>query len=436
MFFLISGRIFKEIQVKHYMKKVRITKDNKNAKGTITLSGSKSISNRVLIIQALCDQPFSISNLSDSDDTKTLQELLASDAFELDAHHAGTTFRFLTSYMAVTKGEKVLTGSERMQERPIKALTEALIQMGADITYLKKEGYPPIKIGNPRKELGSKIELPAHISSQYISSLLLIAPTLPNGLEITLIGEIVSRPYLEMTLRIMEYFGIGHSWEGQTIKVNPQKYKALDFYVEADWSAASYYYIIAALSVDVDLTLKGLSKESLQGDSAISEISNSFGVHTEYGNKQIRLTKNVSQPSDYFEYDFIACPDIAQSVSVMVAGLGISGLFSGLQTLRIKETDRIAALQKELAKVQIFLSKLPEKFSKKSGVEYYIQEGNIGSGVQVPTFATYKDHRMAMAFAPLAILFPIEMEDHMVVTKSYPGYWADLESIGFEVEII
>jgi len=415
------------------MSKIKITKDNKNTIGSIILSGSKSISNRVLIIQALCDKPFKITNLSDSDDTKTLQKLLKSGAYELDAHHAGTTFRFLTSYLAVREGENILTGSERMQERPIKALSDALIHMGTDISYQKNEGYPPLKIGSPLKELESTIELPADISSQYISSLLLVAPTLPQGLKINLVGEIVSRPYLDMTLRIMEYFGIKHSWEGQSIKIAPQKYKARNFYVEADWSGASYYYIIAALSDNVDLTLRGLNRESMQGDSAISEIATSFGIKTEFRKKEIRITKSGNKPTEYFEYDFIKCPDIAQSVSTMAAGLGVSGLFSGLQTLRIKETDRIAALQTELAKVQIYLSKLPEKFSKKSSIDYYMQEGDITSGDMSPTFATYKDHRMAMSFGPLAILFPIEIEDHMVVTKSYPSYWSDLELLGFRI---
>jgi 3-phosphoshikimate 1-carboxyvinyltransferase len=415
------------------MGQVRVSKDSNIVTGTINLGGSKSISNRVLIIQALCEDQFKITNLSDSDDTKTLQKLLASKDHELDAHHAGTTFRFLTSFLAIKDGENVLTGSERMQERPIKALTEALIGMGADISYLKNEGYPPLRIGNPLRELNSKIDLPANISSQYISSLLLIAPTLKNGLEISLVGEIVSRPYLEMTLRIMEYFGVTHEWDDQTIKIQSQNYQARDFYVEADWSAASYYYIIAAFCDEVDLTLKGLSDDSLQGDSAIAMIGSSFGVFTSYGNNEITLSKSGDKVVDFFEYDFIKCPDIAQSVSTMAAGLGVSVLFSGLQTLRIKETDRIAALQTELAKLQVYLSRLPDKFSKNSGVEYYMQEGKAASEGEPPIFATYKDHRMAMAFAPMAVLWPIEIEDHMVVTKSYPGYWMDLESLGFEV---
>ena len=418
------------------MTKVKVSKADKAAVGKIKLSGSKSISNRVLIIQALCEKSFKITNLSDSDDTKTLQALLASDSQELNAHHAGTTFRFLTSYLATRKGKNTLTGSERMQERPIKALSDALIKMGADITYVKNEGYPPLKIGSPTRILDSKISLSAEISSQYISSLLLVAPTLPNGLEINMIGDLVSRPYLEMTLKIMEHFGVSHTWEGQTISIAPQKYQANDFFVEADWSAASYYYIIAAFAKEADITLSGLQKDSLQGDSAIAAIGNSFGLQTEYIDNSIRITKSGSPLEEFFEYDFINCPDIAQSVSTMAAGAGVSALMTGLQTLRIKETDRIAALQAELAKVHVWLSKLPAKFSKNSNVEYYMQEGNIDGDEMAPTFATYKDHRMAMAFGPLAMLFPIEVEEHMVVTKSYPAFWEDLGSLGYELEIL
>ena len=418
------------------MGKVKVYKNSKDAIGTIKLSGSKSISNRVLIIEALCKESFEITNLSDSDDTKTLQKLLASEDYTLDAHHAGTTFRFLTSYLATRPGENLLTGSERMQERPIKALSDALIKMGSDIEYDKNEGYPPLKIGPPKRQLDNQISLSANISSQYISSLLLVAPTLPEGLEISLIGDIVSRPYLEMTLRIMEYFGVNHTWEGQKITVKPQEYRGRDFYVEADWSAASYYYIIGALAKEVDIILEGLQKDSLQGDRAIADISENFGLNTEFRDNTIRITKSNKPIEQFFEYDFIECPDIAQSVSTMAAGTTVSCLFSGLQTLRIKETDRIAALKTELAKVFVFLSKLPEKFSKNSQIEYYMQEGQIESDEIPPTFATYKDHRMAMAFAPLAQLFPIEIEDHLVVTKSYPGFWTDLESLGFIIEDI
>lgn len=416
------------------MSKVQISRPAIPLTGTIKLSGSKSISNRVLMIRAMCDVHFEIHNLSDSDDTKTLDHLLLSEEDVLDAHHAGTTFRFLTSYLATHDGAQTLTGSARMQERPIGALVDALRSIGANIQYKNETGYPPLVISAPSAPLGHKISLPADISSQYISSLLLVAPTLPHGLEISLIGDIVSLPYLQMTLNIMEYFGVQHTWVGQTIKVARQSYVAKDFYVEADWSAASYYYIMAAIAEDADIYLSGLLEDSLQGDSAMAEIAESFGLQTTYHDQQIRITKSRDKPEEFFEYDFISCPDIAQSVSTMAAATGVSGLFSGLQTLRIKETDRIAALQTELAKVHVFLSKLPPRFSKDTGVEYYMQEGNIDGDEMPPTFATYKDHRMAMSLTPLAMLFPIEIEDHMVVTKSYPGFWEDLSSLGFIVE--
>jgi len=418
------------------MKNIKVSKPDKSIVGKVTLSGSKSISNRVLIIRALCEDTFHITNLSDSDDTKTLKALLKSEAYELDAHHAGTTFRFLTSLLAIRAGENLLTGSDRMQERPIRALVEAWNEMGATIAYTKNDGYPPLKIGNPGTTIKSEIKLSADISSQYISSLLLVAPSLPDGLKIQLVGEIVSRPYLEMTLKIMEYFGVSHHWEDQTISVAPQRYIARDYYVEADWSAASYYYIMAAMADDVDLYLSGLREESLQGDAAIVEIGNAFGLRTEFRKDQIRITKNGKSASRQFEYDFLQCPDIAQSVSTMCAGVNSMGLFSGLQTLRIKETDRIAALQNELGKVGVFLSQLPEKFSKKSKKQYYMLDGTLNTGETIPQFATYNDHRMAMAFAPLAMLFPIVIKDYKVVSKSYPNFWEDLKSLGFLVESV
>jgi len=418
------------------MSKIRISKPDKNLEGTITLSGSKSISNRVLIIRALCDESFKISNLSDSDDTRTLQQLLISDDAVLDAHHAGTTYRFMTSYLALQNGSRQLTGSARMQERPIKALVDALSAIGANIEYADKDGYPPLDIHSPSANFEREVSLSASISSQYISSLLLVAPTLPSGLTIHLIGDIVSKPYLEMTLRIMEYFGVSHEWSGSSIHISAQKYLAKDFFVEADWSAASYYYIITALSDEADITLKGLRQDSLQGDKAMADIGVHFGIDTEYLDNAIRIKKGDRVVKPFLEYDFIMCPDIAQSVSTMAAGSGVSCLFSGLQTLKIKETDRIAALKKELAKVHVYLSKLPKRFSKNKHVEYYMQEGDIEGDEMAPTFATYKDHRMAMSFAPLAMLFDIEIEDHLVVTKSYPSYWEDLKSLGFKIKTV
>lgn len=417
------------------MKKIKISKSDKTTKGTITLSGSKSISNRVLIIRALAEGDFDIHNLSDSDDTKTLSSLLKSEDYKLDAHHAGTTFRFMTAYLSTLEGENILTGSERMQERPIRALVDALKSMGANISYTHKEGYPPLKIGTPFRSLASEVDLQADISSQYISALLMVAPTLPDGLRINLKGEIVSRPYLEMTLRIMEHFGVSHQWEDQSIIIAPQKYIAKDFFVEADWSAASYYYIIAGLSNKAEITLNGLQENSLQGDRAIAEIGSSFGIKTTFDNQSITITKQ-KESAEYFEYDFIKCPDIAQSVCTLAAGMGNQGLFSGLQTLKIKETNRIIALQTELMKVNVFLSKLPPRFSKNSDIEYFMLDGSANDDLGQPSFDTYDDHRMAMCLAPMALLFPVELNDPMVVSKSYPDFWNHLEQIGFEIENI
>ena len=399
-----------------------------NIHGDITLSGSKSISNRVLIIRALCAESFEITNLSDSDDTTTLARLLDSSAVELDAHHAGTTYRFMTAYLAVSEGDRVLTGSHRMLERPIGPLVDALRQLGAEIKYTANEGYPPLHILG-RQLQGGRVQIDATISSQFLSALLLIAPTLSQGLTLELQGELVSRPYLEMTLSIMQYFGVDHEWKDNVITVAHQSYVAKPFYVEADWSAASYYYTIAAFATSADITLRGLTSDSMQGDAAIAEIGRKFGVQTEYFSDYVRLrrTDEVAAPT-YFEYDFVLCPDIAQTVSVLCAGTGTQGLYTGLQTLFIKETDRVAALQSELQKVGVFLSKLPAKFSKKTGATYYMQEGKAAAQ-EAPTFATYHDHRMAMAFAPLALLFDIEVEDPAVVSKSYPHFWKDIEAL-------
>lgn len=420
------------------MNSLKISHPNRSIKGEIILSGSKSISNRALLIRALCPEFFKIHNLSDSDDTISMENLLNSKADLLDAHHAGTTFRFLTAYLATQDGIHILTGSERMQQRPIKALVDALNYLGADISYINNEGYPPLKISSPKSEWKNDISLPADISSQYITALLLIAPTLSNGLTIRLEGEIVSRPYIEMTIGMMEYFGVEviTDWEGQSISVSHQTYIAKDYFVEADWSAASYYYTIAGLSASADIVLHGLHEDSLQGDSAIAKIGSKFGIKTSFEHRSIRISKDEeTKIPELFEYDFIKEPDIAQSVSVLCAGLGVQTLFTGLQTLRIKETDRIAALQNELLKIGVFLNKMPAKFSKKTGVEYYMQEGKatLDQGAP-PFFDTYNDHRMAMSFAPLSLLGRVGINDFNVVSKSYPNYWKDLVSLGFQLE--
>jgi 3-phosphoshikimate 1-carboxyvinyltransferase len=410
-----------------------ISKKDRHLRGDIHLDGSKSISNRALIIRALCGEHFDIHHLSTSKDSELMQALLASDSEVLDAGAAGTTFRFMTAYLAMKKGSQTLTGSERMKERPIGVLVEALKKLGADIEYLEKEGYPPLKINEP-KNIGAANELtiPASTSSQYISALLMIAPTLPKGLTLHLEGEIVSRPYLEMTLAMMAYFGIKYQWEDNRISIKPQAYQGKEFFVEADWSAASYWYAMAAFADDCDLTLHGLFAESMQGDSVLPKMMEAFGVESTFGENKVRLRKSAAPPPPFFEWDFLPCPDVAQTLAVVCAGLGVHGVFTGLETLRIKETDRINALQVELHKVQSYLSLLPGRFSKKSEKDFYMVQGKAVVE-STPTFATYEDHRMAMAFAPLAMLGKIKIEDPKVVGKSYPAFWDDLEKVGFEV---
>lgn len=329
-------------------KSVIVTKDRAKVEGTIQLDGSKSISNRALIIQALCKEPFTISGISSSDDSSTLAELLQSEAHTLDAHHAGTTYRFMTAYLAVQGKHRILTGSERMQERPIGPLVEALRSIGADIRYTEKEGYPPLEFGERNEaDFSNTVTIAGTMSSQYISALLMIAPTLSNGLTISIEGDLVSRPYLEMTLQMMQYFGVESTWKDEsTIEVLPQAYQPRDFHVEADWSAASYYYSICALAEEAHITLKGLHKESMQGDSAIAKIASRFGVETSYADDGSISISKENDPAKTFEYDFLLCPDLAQTVAVMSAGSGSDSVFTGLQTLKIKETDRIAALKK------------------------------------------------------------------------------------------
>ena len=417
------------------MNAITVFCPDKDIKGKITLSGSKSISNRVLLIRALSGQKFDIYNLSDSDDTVCMEQLLVSTENVLDAHHAGTTFRFMTAFLALRADSQILTGSERMKQRPIKALVDALIHLGANIEYLENEGYPPLKINSPSEHWKNEISLPANISSQYITALLLIAPYLPHGLTIHLLGDIVSRPYIEMTIRMMADFGVDVHWSDQSISVAPQRYSPQNYHVEADWSAASYFYEIAGLSHSAEITLVGLHQKSLQGDAAVADIGSTLGIETIYGDHTITIVKKEGAvfPKN-LEYNFIKVPDIAQSISVLCAGIGCNVLFSGLQTLKIKETDRIAALKKEHNKMNVSLNQMPSRFSLKTNVEYFLQEGQSNCGNEIPTIDTYNDHRMAMCFAPLGLLFPIKINDPNVVSKSYPGFWKDLSSLNFQID--
>ena len=412
---------------------IQVSYQKEKISGTVKLDGSKSLSNRALIIRALCNDDFEINNICESDDSVILQKLLAQSRDEVyDTGHAGTCYRFTTAYLALQEGTQTLTGSARMKERPIGILVDALRDLGADIEYLENEGYPPLLIkAFDHNKKTAKVSISGGVSSQYISALIMIAPTLPEGLEINIEGELVSRPYLEMTLKMMAYFGIDHTFEGNKINIPHQEYIAKDILIEADWSAASYYYSIASIR-EAKITLKGLFEDSWQGDSAIANISKQFGVETQYSNHTLTISSNPENRTPLLDHDFIKEPDIAQTVAVMCAANAVEGFFTGLQTLRIKETDRIEALKTELTKVGVSLYKLPPKMSKRSGNEYFGISGKANSET-APVFETYKDHRMAMAFAPLGLLFPIHIIKPEVVSKSYANFWKDLESLGFEI---
>lgn len=403
------------------MGDIRIGKPTKPIRANLHICGSKSISNRVLLIRALTDGDFDIENLSDSDDTQTMLKLLSSDAGTYDTHHAGTTYRFLTAFLSMKKGRQVLTGSDRMLQRPIAPLVDGLRIIGANITYLGEEGYPPLAIVSMDRQLKDEISLNAGISSQFISALCMIAPTLESGLTINLVGELVSRPYLEMTLSIMEEFGVTSSFEGNRISISPQSYTPMDYIVESDWSSASYHFAIAAIADDCEIHLSHYKSLSYQGDSYIVELAKAFGVETKFVNNGV-VIKSSDNKLTQFSHDFLEQPDIAQTIAVMAASCGMEMTYQGLQTLSIKETDRVTALVNELAKVNV-------KFITET--DQWTQSGT--ADVDLPTFDTYQDHRMAMAFAPLALLGDVVIRDSEVVTKSYPRFWQDLVTLGFDI---
>jgi 3-phosphoshikimate 1-carboxyvinyltransferase len=392
-------------------------------KGDIHLPGSKSESNRALILQAMAKGLVQIHNLSQAQDTQVLQQLLAGNPETMDVGHAGTAMRFLAAYLAFRPEDRLLTGSARMQERPMGPLVDALRAMGADIACLGREGYPPLLIfGRNAKFRASEVTLPGNISSQFISALLLIAHAQPDGLRIRLQGSVTSRPYIEMTLALLGKFGIAHTWQGDTITVPRQHLRAGTYAVEADWSAASYWYCMAALHRGTSLRLHGLGRDSLQGDSVVAAKMADLGVQTLW-QKDVLVLAGGGQVAQKIDWDFTDCPDLAQGLIVAVAALGVEATFTGLHSLRIKETDRIAALQAELRKFGMAL------------VEGDAEWRLVGTfRPAAAAIATYGDHRMAMAFAPLALVCPeLEIEDPAVVGKSYPGFWEDLRAVGFEV---
>jgi 3-phosphoshikimate 1-carboxyvinyltransferase len=411
----------------------RIQKNEPSIAGTVQLPGSKSISNRALILRALCGQDFPIVGLSTATDTATLDRLLRERPRIWDAGHAGTTFRFLTAYLAFQPGEQIMTGSERMRQRPIHPLVTALRKLGADISYLSSAGFPPLRIGEASLSAENHITIPADVSSQFVTALLLIAPTLPKGLKISLEGNVVSQPYISMTLSLMRHFGVRSRWSSRQISVGRQDYQAKPFRVEADWSAASYFFGMAALCQRADLLLAGLGPDSLQGDAVLRELMGPFGVQSTFESQGLRILRQADTAlPGAFVYDFLHCPDLAQTLAVLCAGLGVPARFAGLDTLNTKETDRIAALRSELGKIGVSFGASDPPLSGK-GAPRFSMHGNARFE-QTPVFSTYQDHRMAMAFSMLALLHPVYIEDPSVVSKSFPGYWEQLERLGFGIE--
>ncbi|MBT3742944.1 MAG: 3-phosphoshikimate 1-carboxyvinyltransferase [Polaribacter sp.] len=398
--------------------------ENKKIKEKITISGSKSESNRLLILQKLFPEIL-IQNLSDSDDSVHMQHALSTEDGRVDIGHAGTAMRFLTSYFAVNDGrDTVLTGSQRMQNRPIEILVNALNNLGASIDYLEKVGYPPIRIKGT-KITKDKVQINGNVSSQYISSLLLIASKLENGLEIELIGKITSVPYIKMTLSLLTQLGIENKFEGNFIKVfSKTEIQKQTIVVESDWSSASYFYSIVALSkIGSEITLSAYKKESLQGDSCLAEIYQHFGVETVFGEHSIILKKTKVSNKEILDIDLKNAPDIAQTIAVTCFAEKIACNLSGLHTLKIKETDRLEALHDELSKLGALISVTDKSLHLEKSSEI---KKNIA-------IKTYSDHRMAMAFAPLALLVPIKILNAEVVTKSYQKFWEDMQQIGIVI---
>jgi 3-phosphoshikimate 1-carboxyvinyltransferase len=392
---------------------------------SVLLPASKSESNRALIIDAFTNHQCNLQNLSEARDTQTMQRLLHSLEQTLDVIDAGTTMRFLTAYVAATNKNKILTGTPRMCERPISILVDALRRLGADIAYLNKEGFPPIHIKGLNYTEVNELTIRGDVSSQYISALLMIAPALPDGLRLQLTGHIGSKPYIQMTLKQMEHFGIYSEWKENTISIPKQAYTPAAFWVESDWSAASYWYSIAALAEDATIGLRGLKQHSLQGDSTIAAIMEDLGVQSTFVEGGVQLTK--SRSLDKVSVDFTHCPDLAQTVAVICAAKNIHLTLTGIESLKIKETDRVKALQQELAKFGAVL--------QETGKEVYeVNRISAWNSAEEPIVVdTYDDHRMAMAFAPLALLQNIRILHPHVVVKSYPRFWQDLQQAGFGI---
>ena len=396
-------------------------------KTTIQLPASKSISNRALIINALARGTTPPCNLSDCDDTLVMIKALAENNETIDIMAAGTAMRFLTAYLSTVQGTHILTGTERMQQRPIQILVNALRELGAQIEYAGKEGFPPLRIHGTELK-GNELTLKGNVSSQYISALLMIGPVLKNGLRLHLTGEIISLPYINLTLQLMKEFGAKAAWtSGNSIEVAPKPYTPVSFMVESDWSAASYWYQIAALSEQAEIELMGLFRNSYQGDSRGAEVFSRLGITTEFTHEGVLLKKS-NRLVEQLNEDFVDIPDLAQTFAVTCCLLGIPFRFTGLQSLKIKETDRIFALKAELRKLGYLLQDAQDSI--------LIWDGERCQPEAQPVIQTYEDHRMAMAFAPAALRFPeMRIAEPQVVSKSYPAYWEHLRQAGFLPEI-
>lgn len=390
--------------------------------GTVVLPTSKSISNRVLIINALAESDMPIEGVSDCDDTRVMLNVLQSNDTKFDVGAAGTSMRFLTAFLSKIVGKWEITGSERMKNRPIKLLVDALNELGAKIEYIEKEGYPPLRIYGSALQ-GGRIEMQGNVSSQYISALLMLAPTMQQGLRLVLQGDIISVPYIQMTIKIMEQFGIQSYWKDNEIYIPNQAYTPVPFVVEGDWSAASYWYEMLALAPQGEVELKGLYKDSVQGDAAIATIFEHIGVKTKFTKQGVILSKKAPKKGKLV-YNFVNQPDLAQTCVVCCCLLGIPFYFSGLQSLKIKETDRIYALVTELKKLGYVVHQ-----KDNSILEFNNERCDVATEQSIDT---YDDHRMAMAFAPACIkVGEVSINEPHVVTKSYPNFWVDLQSLGF-----
>ncbi len=409
------------------MNKIKISHPSQKLSGSIHLPGSKSESNRALILQALSGHSFQVQNLSEARDTQRLQQILRAEAHTVDVIDAGTSMRFLPAFYAVANQHKIITGTERMQQRPIASLVNALNEIGFDVRYLNNEGFPPLQIMPlpSTQHLKSEVSIEGHISSQFITALLLIAPFLPNGLCIRFTTPLVSVPYIEMTLSMLQHFGVQSKFDRQGISVQSGNFSATDYQVGADWSAASYWYSMTSIAEEAEVFLEGLQNNWLQGDRIVADWMNRYNVRTEFTDGGTLLKKVPGTYPEVMKLNYADNPDLVQTFAAMFAAKNVAATFSGIESLRIKETDRILALQQELLKCGY-------RFDYSREFNFYQLRGKFALPTQ--PISMYNDHRMAMSFAPLALLGAIEIETPEVVQKSYPGFWEDMKQMGFGID--